>query len=477
MSGVDVSAMKFPELKEALSARGLDTRGSKAALAARLKSAMDADPTPFPKRQNGQPAFVSGGVWQAPVPPSGPVKTETAAPPPPPPPPPSSNTSGSSNVTPMEAKTESKASNGEEVTGVHPRMKLNEKLGKAAEFTTVSDSGQAHQKEYAVELVANGVTFKGVGRSQKLAKTDAATQALKQLFNIRYDPALSADTRSPMAGKKRKADGDVDMDGDAGGKKPKTVVQKNALMHLNELKPGCTFEIRDLKETPKGPSIFECTIDCNGQKFIGAGASKKSSKQAAAERCLESFVQFPDQSQAHQALGRGFLPYNADFSTDSGITSAPVYNSFENSGGSINTAPPATTAIASMTKAQRKHVSAMMSGQATPMNKNPVMMLNEMHRDVVYEETGMTGDGPRKVFNMKVVIQGREYTGSGRSKKNAKSNAALNALHSIHGINQFGNRDPIQPGGTLASVPPQSTREPPVPGTESFGSNPMMQTA
>jgi len=70
MSGVDVSAMKYPELKEALTARGLDTRGTKAALAARLKSAIDADPTAFPKRNNGQPAFVSGGVWQAPVPPS-----------------------------------------------------------------------------------------------------------------------------------------------------------------------------------------------------------------------------------------------------------------------------------------------------------------------------------------------------------------------------------------------------------------------
>jgi len=375
------------------------------------------------------------------------------------------------------------AGGGAEVTGVHPRMKLNEKLGKAAEFTVIGESGIAHQKEYTVQLVANGVTVQGVGRSKKLAQADAAEKALLQLFNIRYDSALSADTRTPMAGKKRKADGGAGSDGDAGGKK--LMVQKNALMHLNELKPGCKFDVRDLKETPKGPSIFECTVECNGQTFTGAGASKKSAKQAAAERCLESFVQFPDQSQAHQALGRGFLPYNADFSTDAGITSTPVFNSFENNGmnnPAVANAgiPDATTQIASMTKAQRKHVSAMMSGDsaASPMNKNPVMTLNEMHRDVVYEEAPTVGEGVHKVFSYKVKIQGREFSGSGRSKKNAKSNAAMAALSGIHGISNFANRaNPIQPGGTLMSVPPQPTApgQPPVPGMEAYGSSQMMQ--
>ncbi|GFN89739.1 double-stranded RNA-specific editase 1 [Plakobranchus ocellatus] len=73
--------------------------------------------------------------------------------------------------------------------------------------------------------------------------------------------------------------------------------------------------------------------------------------------------------------------------------------------------------------------------------KNPVMVLNEIHRGVKFELVSEVGERHYKLFNMKVTIGTREFTGSGRSKKMAKYNAALTALKVLHGISQFKYRD------------------------------------
>ncbi|CAG5118829.1 unnamed protein product [Candidula unifasciata] len=193
---------------------------------------------------------------------------------------------------------------------------------------------------------------------------------------------------------------------------------KNALMHLNELKPGTQFTFVSQLGPVHAP-VFVMSVEVNGQTFEGRGSSKKLAKLHAAEQALKSFVQFPDASEAHQALGRGFLPSTADFTNDM-LGSEVLFNDFENNDGDGQ-------------DIQRK----LRNLPSQQSNKNPVMVLNEIHRGVKYELVSEVGERNYKIFIMKVTVGAQEFIGSGRSKKLAKYNAALNALKVLHGINHF----------------------------------------
>ncbi|KAK6971111.1 hypothetical protein BgiMline_026812, partial [Biomphalaria glabrata] len=218
---------------------------------------------------------------------------------------------------------------------------------------------------------------------------------------------------------------------------------KNALMHLNELKPGTQFKFVS-QSGPVHAPVFVMSVEVNNQVFEGRGNSKKLAKLHAAELALKSFVQFPDASEAHQALGRGFLPATADFTTDSDMTGSDVlFNDFENQnrGGGDGT-PSETVDTSALNRAQAINIQRKL--QAIPeqqSNKNPVMVLNEIHRGVKFELVSEVGERNFRLFNMKVTVGARDFIGSGRSKKLAKYNAALNALKVLHGINHFERRD------------------------------------
>ncbi|XP_078741778.1 uncharacterized protein LOC144955399 isoform X1 [Lampetra fluviatilis] len=92
---------------------------------------------------------------------------------------------------------------------------------------------------------------------------------------------------------------------------------KNALMQLNELRPGLQYRVVSQTGPVHAPR-FTLAVDVNGDTFVGAGPTKREAKARAAERALRSFVQFPDAWEAHRAMGRAAsaLPANADFARD-----------------------------------------------------------------------------------------------------------------------------------------------------------------
>jgi hypothetical protein len=88
---------------------------------------------------------------------------------------------------------------------------------------------------------------------------------------------------------------------------------KNALMQLNELKPGLEFKF--VSQTgPVHAPMFNMSVEVNGMVFEGSSTTKKASKLAAAEKALKSFVQFPNASDAHKVLGPQVV--STDFTSD-----------------------------------------------------------------------------------------------------------------------------------------------------------------
>ena len=61
---------------------------------------------------------------------------------------------------------------------------------------------------------------------------------------------------------------------------------KNAVMSLNELKPGLKYECGEIGQNPDNAKKFRTTVTVDGKQFEGFGTSKKLSKAACARACL-----------------------------------------------------------------------------------------------------------------------------------------------------------------------------------------------
>lgn len=161
-----------------------------------------------------------------------------------------------------------------------------------------------------------------------------------------------------------------------------TQQEKNALMLINEMRPELDFVLISQDGPPHAPT-FVVTVDVDGQIFEGTGASKQKAKRNAAEKILSSLN----------------IPYSN---------------------------PSENISIDLDVKDEKPDVT-------TPTAKPPVMLLNELHDGKLDYQFEM-GPSQQEPFICTVEIQGKEFTGTGLSKKKAKMVVASKALEEIHGV-------------------------------------------
>ncbi|XP_021373923.1 double-stranded RNA-specific editase 1-like isoform X2 [Mizuhopecten yessoensis] len=315
----------------------------------------------------------------------------------------------------------------------NPVMLLNE-CKKELKYDLVRESAEGvkeQDKTYTMSVEVNGETFEGTAKSKRLAKIEAAKEALDKIFNIKVVPEseMPADHVSDnddtigedMLGKRRHS-----IMG-PGGKRRKLhgpPVQKNALMQLNELKPG--LEFRFVSQTgPVHAPMFIMSVEVNSTTFEGNGTTKKLAKLRAAEKALKSFVQFPNAAEAHKAMGRDITTDDFTSDTANNPSNELLFNDFESH--NIN-AMGNFPAMEQNGASKPKRKAAV---PAQPDGKNPVMILNELRPGLKYEYVGERGESHAKSFEMSVTVDGEIFTGSGRNKKMAKSRAAQAALTKI----------------------------------------------
>ena len=257
-------------------------------------------------------------------------------------------------------------------------------------------------------------------------------------------------------GVKRAAESDDDVEmkeegdekkenGDAKGQKqkrkkrkkaPGPVLPKNALMQLNEIKPGLTFKPISQSGPVHAPT-FVMSVEVNGQEFKGSGRTKKAAKLHAAEQALSSFIQFPDASEAYKAMGKYI--YTSDFTTDEPVTTPSIFSAFDDSKDMealptpetelpSNGSPPDVTASPGIGTEPPPAASDQASG------KNPIMTLNELKPGLKYELVGETGQSHSKNFIMSVQVDDQAFQGFARNKKLAKARAAQAALAALYNM-------------------------------------------
>ncbi|XP_040014142.1 interleukin enhancer-binding factor 3 homolog isoform X2 [Xiphias gladius] len=192
----------------------------------------------------------------------------------------------------------------------------------------------------------------------------------------------------------------------------------NALMRLNQLKPGLQYKL--ISQTgPVHVPVFTMAVEVDGKTFEASGPSKRTAKLHVAVKVL-------------QDMG---LPTGVELKTaepvkseEAVVTAAvedlrPVVTPIETTTAATGASNVDTTDAVETARQQGPIL--------TKHGKNPVMELNEKRRGLKYELISETGGSHDKRFVMEVEIDGQKFQGTGSNKKVAKAYAALAALERL----------------------------------------------
>ncbi|XP_054530037.1 interleukin enhancer-binding factor 3 isoform X6 [Pan troglodytes] len=185
----------------------------------------------------------------------------------------------------------------------------------------------------------------------------------------------------------------------------------NALMRLNQLKPGLQYKL--VSQTgPVHAPIFTMSVEVDGNSFEASGPSKKTAKLHVAVKVL-------------QDMG---LPTGAE-----GRDSSKGEDSAEETEAkpAVVAPAPVVEAVSTPSVAFPSDATAEQGPILTKHGKNPVMELNEKRRGLKYELISETGGSHDKRFVMEVEVDGQKFQGAGSNKKVAKAYAALAALEKL----------------------------------------------
>ncbi|XP_038859106.1 double-stranded RNA-specific editase B2-like [Salvelinus namaycush] len=232
-----------------------------------------------------------------------------------------------------------------------------------------------------------------------------------------------------------------------------SVTKKNALVQLNELRPGLQYEIASWTGPVHAP-VFAVGVEVNGLRFEGRGPTKKKAKMRAAEMALRSFIQFPNAPQAHITMGNlNFINTTAptDFTSDQAVlVPDTLFKEFEpeanedqfshRTGGKgqellssiCNHGRLVCLTLDLMSSANQKR---QRIGSSIVEELRPVALLNELRPGLRYVCLMERVRGrPIRSFVMAVRVDGRIFEGCGRSKRLAQAQVAASALQDLFHI-------------------------------------------
>ncbi|KAM8849139.1 double-stranded RNA-specific editase B2-like [Spinachia spinachia] len=215
--------------------------------------------------------------------------------------------------------------------------------------------------------------------------------------------------------------------------------RKNALVQLNELRPGPRYEVASETGPPHAP-VFSVGVEVNGFRFEGRGPTKKQAKMRAAEVALRSFVQSPNASQAHAAPPRR-AGDASDFTADHLDPADAFLGEFELRESCDLLRRNAVKKELFSSAYSHKRVArlaldfSLRRPAGGPQELGPVALLSELRPGIRYTcLTERVHGRPARTFVMVVRVEGRVFEGCGHSKRSAKARAAGAALQSVYDI-------------------------------------------
>ncbi|XP_073443655.1 interleukin enhancer-binding factor 3 isoform X2 [Dendrobates tinctorius] len=269
-----------------------------------------------------------------------------------------------------------------------------------------------HSAQHALRLSAFGQLHKVLGMDSLPSKVP---KKLKPEPVIDYTVQIPPSTTYVIPALKRP----IEEDGEdkSPSKKKKKILKKdekneppqvmNALMRLNQLKPGLQYKL--ISQTgPVHAPVFTMSVEVDDKNFEASGPSKKTAKLHVAVKVL-------------QDMGLPTGIEEKDEGSEETEQKPVVQTQAQNDSAQGDGASPTD-----------QNESAKQQGPIlTKHGKNPVMELNEKRRGLKYELISETGGSHDKRFVMEVEVDNVKFQGSGSNKKVAKAYAALAALDKL----------------------------------------------
>ncbi|XP_074871817.1 spermatid perinuclear RNA-binding protein isoform X1 [Carettochelys insculpta] len=191
----------------------------------------------------------------------------------------------------------------------------------------------------------------------------------------------------------------------------KAIDLMNALMRLNQLRPGLQYKLLS-QSGPVHAPVFTMSVDVDGTTYEASGPSKKTAKLHVAVKVL-------------QAMG-----YPTGFDADIECMSSDEKSDTEGKNETVSSNSSNNTGNSTIDTSSTLEVRTQ-GPILTASGKNPVMELNEKRRGLKYELISETGGSHDKRFVMEVEVDGQKFRGAGPNKKVAKASAALAALEKL----------------------------------------------
>ncbi|ETE64415.1 Interleukin enhancer-binding factor 3 [Ophiophagus hannah] len=246
----------------------------------------------------------------------------------------------------------------------------------------------------------------------------------------------------------------------------KTIDLMNALMRLNQIRPGLQYKLLS-QSGPVHAPVFTMSVDVDGTTYEASGPSKKTAKLHVAVKvsptrfsarpwvsCCKSLggrdgtgrdrtgqdrlgvpglAPWPNEEglplcnppQVLQAMG-----YPTGFDADMECTSSDEKSDTEGKNETVSSHPSNNNGNSTVDTSATLEVRTQ-GPILTASGKNPVMELNEKRRGLKYELISETGGSHDKRFVMEVEVDGQRFRGAGPNKKVAKASAALAALEKL----------------------------------------------
>ncbi|KAG8141784.1 hypothetical protein E2320_006464 [Naja naja] len=191
----------------------------------------------------------------------------------------------------------------------------------------------------------------------------------------------------------------------------KTIDLMNALMRLNQIRPGLQYKLLS-QSGPVHAPVFTMSVDVDGTTYEASGPSKKTAKLHVAVKVLQA-MGYPTGFDADMECT------SSDEKSDTEGKNETVSSHLSNNNGNSTVDTSATLEVRTQ------------GPILTASGKNPVMELNEKRRGLKYELISETGGSHDKRFVMEVEVDGQRFRGAGPNKKVAKASAALAALEKL----------------------------------------------
>ncbi|XP_014845743.1 PREDICTED: double-stranded RNA-specific editase 1-like [Poecilia mexicana] len=208
-----------------------------------------------------------------------------------------------------------------------------------------------------------------------------------------------------------------------------TESQRNAVVQLNQLRPGLQYEVVS-ERGPLHAPLFSVGVEVDGFHFEGQGTSKKQARMKAAELALQSFIQFPNFSQTHT------VKETFDFTADSFL--AEFEPSLLENCDFLHNKTAKTEMFPNVNKNRKTHHFTLdLVSSASPKRQlSPVAMLNELRPGLRYLcQVERVHGTPVRNFIMVVRLEGKVFEGCAHSKNQAKIQAAAAALQALYSMN------------------------------------------